>query len=374
MFHKMSDSKFDNKSDHMPKSCISCGRCTSACIFLQKYGLHVGELADRPELFYSCFLCDRCGEVCPIGISGRELVLAGRLALTEGKACGEKARLPFRGYGGLLWEKDPYRFANYRALGSGSVLWTGCNFTGFFPKTEKILREIFRIHGIGTVHDCCQKPVYELGLSEDADRNLKRIEKRLLDSSVRELVMVCPNCYYFMKERLPEEIRCVTVYQKLAELGIGEKIETKLNTGFKKTGGNETNGGKETIESETAADFPLYLPCPDRENRIFLRDLTPFLPKETETKTFSELQCCGLGGCASVREPELSAELSRNAIRMAGEDGRMYTYCASCVGQFRRKGFSGAQHVLPLILGVNENPSGGCRPLLNRAAGSLLMK
>ena len=348
--------------------CISCGKCTRACIFLQKYSLNLSELAKRPELFYSCFLCDRCGEVCPVGISGKKIVLEGRLLAAGGKEAGRAAeRLPYPGYSGLLWEKDPYRFANYRGIRGGSVLWTGCNFTGFFPKTEKRLRLLFAEHGIGTVHDCCQKPVYELGLSDEADRNLKQIGQRLLQSGVRELIMVCPNCYYFMKEHLPAELKCVTVYRKLAELRLGARI--------------------------SAAGFPIYLPCPDRAARDFLRDLQPFLPEEAETETFAPLQCCGLGGCAAVREPELADALSKQAIHLsktgasiektsadvplandAERNGSLYTYCASCVGQFRRKGFYGARHVLPLILGVREDPCGGIRPFLNRVAGTVLMR
>ena len=389
--------------------CIACGSCTRSCVFLEKYGLNVGELAERPELFYSCFLCDRCREVCPVGISGKEIVLSGRIASAEGKKqsgkafekhAGKAERIPFSGYGGLLWEKDPYRFANYRALRSGSVLWTGCNFTGFFPKTEKRLRALFKEHGIGTVHDCCQKPVYELGLSDDADRNLEKIGQRLLDGGVKELIMVCPNCYYFMKERLPEQIRCVTVYRKLAELKLGKRISVEKQEG-KAQDKPGAKAGREAVR------FPLYLPCPDRTSQDFLRDLETFLPEETETETFAELQCCGLGGCASIRELGLSEELAKKAIQLsrrraslkdinldgAASDGVvsdsaasdstlsegtydcgcLYTYCASCVGQFKRKGMYGAQHVLPLILGVKEEPSGGIRPLLNRVSGAVGM-
>ena len=45
----------------------------------------------------------------------------------------------------------------------------------------------------------------------------------------------------------------------------------------------------------------------------------------------------------------------------------LYTYCASCVSRFQRKGIGGAVHVLPLILEVREEMPKGIRPFLNRA-------
>ena len=50
-----------------------------------------------------------------------------------------------------------------------------------------------------------------------------------------------------------------------------------------------------------------------------------------------------------------------------GDTKILYTYCASCVCNFRRKGFEEAYHVLPLILGVDEKVPLGMQPFFNRA-------
>ena len=224
---------------------------------------------------------------------------------------------------------------------------------GFFPKTAERLAELFAERGIGTVYDCCGKPVEELGLFGDAERNLAALSQRLLQSGCRELILACPNCYDYLKDRLPQEIRLVTVYRKLSELGLGKKLAE----------GDPSEPG-----------MPVYLPCPDRREQIFWKDLRAFLPETAETKPFSGLQCCGLGGCAFLREPELAAEMTERAMETAKKSATqgarepvLYTYCASCVSQFRRKGFAGAKHLLPMILETEEPLPGGARPVLNRA-------
>lgn len=370
--------------------CIACGACTRHCRFLEKYGLDLREFAQRPELYYSCFLCGRCDEVCPRQISGRAIAVSGRSALLADDA--DNAKEVKRTYRFLLWEKDPYRFAAYQKSKTVSVLWTGCNFTGFFPKTEERLRKLFAAHGIGVIYDCCGKPVSELGFSGDAERNLAKIGRKLLENGVRELIMVCPNCYYYMRDKLPEGISCVTVYRKLRELGIGNVLRnvsvgnTYIRNSLGKSGAVSADDGQfsdcqpnverggQLSDNRSNADadsrFPLYLPCPDRAERVFYQDLLPFLPEYAETKTYREIPCCGLGGCAAVREAELARGMAAQAKDMGG-GLPLFTYCASCVSQFRRNGFCGAQHVLPLILGVEENLPGGIRPFLNRAAKKL---
>ena len=341
------------------EACISCGRCTKNCAFLKKYEIDLKGLAGRPDLFYSCFLCGRCREVCPMDIDGREIALFGRRQemerpVAEYSSTGKRLpgrreeKKPGKVYAGLLWEKDPYRFANYRHGGTPSLFFPGCNLTGFFPKTVEKLTGFFAERGIGTVYDCCGKPVEELGLSKDGERNLEHLSKRLLKSGCRELILACPNCYYYLRGKLPGEIRLTTVYHKLSELHLGNKLKE--------------------------VPMPVYLPCPDRKERIFFQDLLPFLPETAETGTFSGLQCCGLGGCAFLREPELAEELAESAMEAGKaaalpeeQEPVLYTYCASCVSQFQRKGFSGARHLLPMILETEEPLPMGAHPFLHRA-------
>ncbi len=315
--------------------CVHCGRCAAGCLFLARYGLDLAGLAERPELAYSCFLCERCAAVCPMGIDGAALALQ----LRRRQAGDGKALRRDPAYRLLLWEKAPYKFSNYRGGKGRSVLFPGCNFPSFYPKTTAKLVSVMEKYGVGVVYDCCEKPVSELGLEAEAQEHVRRMEARLRDRGVEELVMVCPNCYRFLADKLT--IPMVTVYEKLRQLGEGAPVRRDA--------------------------FPLYFPCPDRAEKRFFRDILPFLEGEV-LDAFADVQCCGLGGCAAAREPETARAMAETAVERGGE---LYTYCASCVGSFRRRGMEGAHHLLPLILGVDEAVPLGMGSLLNRARRAL---
>lgn len=313
------------------EECIHCGKCTRSCLFLEKYHMDLKGFLEHPELAYHCFLCGRCTAVCPKGIDGREIALQHR----EQKVKSEGNRVTDPAYRAILWEKNPYQFANYKNASYESVLFTGCNFVSFYPKTADYLIQELRQRGIGVLYECCGKPTAELGAGKDAEVHLQQMERRLKEAGVKELIMVCPNCYYYMKGRV--NLRLVSIYDKLAELGMGQRIP----------------GG-----------LPFYYPCPDREEKVFLKGIRRFMEAE-ERDAFPEVQCCGLGGCAVAKEPALAKEMEKLA-EAAGE-AELYTYCASCVSNFRRNGYGRAEHVLSKILNVQEKVPLGVTPILHRA-------
>lgn len=314
------------------ENCIHCGLCTRNCSFLKKYDLDLQKFSEHPELAYSCFMCRKCSQVCPKKISGEKIALAMRKEQVQNGE-GAKKDLAYRG---LLWEKNRYKFANYKKSKKKSVFMPGCNFSSFFPKTTKRLEEIMKKYDIGILYECCGKPVYELGLISDAENSLQRIEERLRKNGVEELILLCPNCYHFMKDKI--RIPIVTIYDKLKELGEGNVVKKDV--------------------------IPMYYPCPDRKDKILFEDMRYFLKGKIESP-FQNVQCCGLGGCAAAKEPELSKGMPKQVIE--GDTKILYTYCASCVCNFRRKGFEEAYHVLPLILGVDEKVPLGMQPFFNRA-------
>lgn len=312
--------------------CIHCGRCTRHCLFLEKYKIDLKELAERPELAYHCFLCGACKHVCPKGIDGKQIALDMRETIVkEGDG-----KLPDNSYDGLLLEKSPYKFANYRHAKKKAVFFTGCNFPSFFPETTDKLVEEFRKYDIGVVYDCCGKPIEELGLKEEAAGIIERINQKLKNAGVEQVVMACPNCYYFLKERLDAEV--ISVYEKMKELGMGQPFE------------------KDRI--------PMYYPCPDRHSKEIAEDLEDFLSGEV-VDAFPEVQCCGLGGCAAGKESDV-AQAMTNLVKQS-EEKELYTYCASCICSFRRRGYEEAKHILPILMGVDEKVPLGKTPILNRA-------
>ena len=240
-------------------------------------------------------------------------------------------------YNMLLKEKNPYIFANYKNSNKKSVLFPGCNFISFFPKTGKELMDKLKKYDIGVIFDCCQKPIDELGLNEDAERNLQSLKNKIKEANIEEIIVVCPNCYYFLGQKL--DVKIITIYEKLKELNLGQSIKDE--------------------------NIPTYYPCPDREDKLFFKSIEPFIKGKIKN-SFKDTQCCGLGGCASSKESEISTKFAKS-VSLAGEE-KLFTYCASCVGNFKRKGFSNSYHILPLILDVKEEVPLGMKSLFNRAS------
>lgn len=308
--------------------CIHCHICRKNCSFLEKYQIDIGDRDRLRELAYHCFLCGKCTAVCPKGIDGRELILTMRRSAVE----ENQGNFREKGYSLLLAEKQDYIYRNKRHLEGKSVLFPGCNFPSFYPETTKVLIRLLKQEGIGVFFDCCGKPLGELGLKEKEEQIVGRLDETLLNAGAEEAVMVCPNCYDFLNDRL--HVRVVSIYEKLSELGIGKQIEGTV---------------------------PLFLPCPDRERREWISWISPWLKEGPEV--IGKTQCCGLGGSAGVKEGELAAGMARD-VRDRGYD-RIFTYCASCAGNLTRNGCSGVTHVLPEILGTGERPDIG-KSMINR--------
>lgn len=304
----------------MTENCIHCGLCTKSCAFLQKYGLDLAALAEHQELAYHCFLCGDCARSCPKHIDGRQLALNLRRAQT--RANGDN--LAESGYGALLAEKKKYLFKNYRGASGKTALFPGCNFPSFFPKTTDTLAELLNEVGIGVIYDCCGKPVGDLGLEQEEARATEALRERLHRAGILRLVVLCPNCYQHLRAHLDIEI--ISIYEVLRELDYGALID--------------------------ASPAPVFLPCPDRDERILFHQLQHFLPHAVP---IDGSQCCGLGGCAAAKEPELARSFSQRFRELSHP--RIYTYCASCTGQLQRNGVENAVHILPELLGTHETPA-----------------
>lgn len=312
-----------------PDACIHCHICRQHCLFLEKYNIDIGDKEKLEELSYHCFLCGRCSEVCPKGIDGREVVLGMR----KEQVRRNDGQLREKGYGMLVREKQNYLFQNYGLGAKKSVLFPGCNFPAYYPKTTKYLMELFRERAdVGTVFDCCGKPIAELGMEKQEEEIIGRIEKKLREIGVDEVITLCPNCYAYLKPRL--NVNVVSIYEKLQVLGIGKMIEGRLT---------------------------IFPPCPDRENKEQLDFIRAFLKEEPDL--IAHVQCCGLGGCAGSKEPDLAKQM----VCSIGQESEktIYTYCASCSGNFVRKGYKDTKHILLEILERNEGPDTG-RSVVNR--------
>lgn len=316
----------------LAENCIHCGLCTRKCAFLKKYSLDLQAFAAHLELAYHCFLCSDCSAVCPKKIDGRQIALR----LRRDNVAENGGKIAEKGYAALIAEKKNYLFRNQKKADKKSVLFPGCNFPSFFPETTAHLVKLLKdTADIGVLYDCCGKPISELGLAKEDAQGLEALKKRLELLGIEEIIVLCPNCYHFLKPRL--EIPVVSIYEKLTQLGLGR-----------------------TIPEEKAH---LFVPCPDKATLALEKSLLPFFTGETVN--IRGIQCCGLGGCAAEKEPEISASFASGLKDQNLPN--VYTYCASCAGKLRRSGVENVHHVLVDILGTGEESELSLKSLWNRA-------
>lgn len=302
-------------------ACIHCNQCKIACEFLKKYDIDLAGLAHRDALAYHCFLCGRCKAVCPQKIDGRMIAMEQR---REQVALNQSAIK--QQYSSMLWEKNPYQFKNYKNGQKKSVLFPGCNFVAYYPKGTELVADYFRKNfDMGMVLDCCGKPISDLGLEEDENKFQENLAEKLKACGVEEVVVLCPNCYYYLKETAP--ISVVSVYEKLK--------------------------GTENC-TEILREGSLFIPCPDGEKEELLQQIKGFF-SEFPLKTMEEVQCCGLGGMAGREEPHLAKKMLKQFKNY--DCNPIYTYCASCAGQMRKSGCKDVKHLLLEILDIEERPA-----------------
>ena len=151
---------------------------------------------------------------------------------------------------------------------------------------------------------------------------MNRICSELESRGIEEVITTCPNCYYFLKERIPQKVR--SIYEVLPEL---------------------------VPEISVPEGIEIQIPCPDRTHREWYDAICKLLGYEPAVT--SAEQCCGLGGMASAEEPALAKKFGEG---LTSSGLRNTTFCAACAGQYARNGKE-IRHVLSLLLGMDEAPA-----------------
>ncbi|ASM35264.1 succinate dehydrogenase/fumarate reductase iron-sulfur subunit [Campylobacter sputorum subsp. bubulus] len=298
------------------QNCINCSACTKKCEFLTKYELNLADFYNRPDLAYSCFLCDICTQVCPADIDGVEISLYLRKQKPK--------KFSYLNFTKQSPFKSPYIYANNSEKQSKEIMFFGCNFPGYFPKTTEYLIKLLAKYGIDFSIDCCGKPLYEANLKFNKTKNHLR---ELFDKKdVKKIITACPNCYYFFKNHHKfDDIKISSIYSKLEELGLMSIIEEKIN---------------------------LFFPCPDKFTKEIFDNFKKYIIFEN---TFKKVNCCGMGGLAKKYEPKIY----QNGIEIIKEKNaeNVYTYCATCAGNFQKNGIKNVKHLTSEFLGICETPS-----------------
>lgn len=295
---------FDEQLEELTEDCIHCHACQYNCDFLLKYQIDVGDIEDMTALAYHCFLCDRCKEVCPVDISGRDVSLTAR----QKRVSENAGQIDVDGFGMTIAEKSHYPFKNYRKARTAEpegtcVVFVGCNVVGLYPNTvAACIDALSDTMNVGVAYDCCGAPLQILGLEDDYRAVIADINRRLHEAGANEVVCLCPTCAQRFEADL--DIPVTNIYAKFHELGIGKPIS---EAGF------------------------VHIPCSDRPARTWYASVKELFEQEPSVSEAG--QCCGLGGCGWNEEPEISSQMAQNLYR---PDRDTFVYCASCAGAMMR--------------------------------------
>lgn len=261
-----------------------------------------------------------------------------------------------------VFEKTNYVFKNWHHAGAGTVVFPGCGFTSFFPKTLAALKDALRPSpDVSFAIDCCGLPLAGLKSPEAYRAELLRVEKRLVRLGAREVVPLCPNCGSAFAEALDRSVSQVTIYACLRELA-----EHGL-----------------FVCSRIATPGAVFVPCPDRVHREWLDDLAYFLEPSVFVPECSA--CCGAAFELSQPEASIIAakrvleSAARECARAGVDEPVLYVYCASCAGKLERTrrqcsgslaGSVRVVHALSSLMGVDETPAVSTT-VLNRAKAAI---
>lgn len=290
-----------NYLKHVEESCIDCGLCTKNCIFLEKYKINLKDFTKREDLAFSCFECNKCQSVCPKNLNGAFVSNALR------------KKNPKYKFVKLTKEHYPYRNLPDKKKRSEDILFLGCNFPAFYPKTSKKLIELFKEKGFDFSIDCCGKPVPSTGFKPSISKNLT---EEIKSKKIQRIVTACPNCYHFLMNKYDAKI--ISIFQWLEEYDYIVDINEPIN---------------------------IFFPCSDRYNREIFEVIKRHAPNYNDK--FTSTNCCGAGGLASKCESELANDMTSSI-----KDDEIYTYCATCSMRFSK--YNKVHHLASVFLGIDE--------------------
>lgn len=306
MSMKNKTSVYKSMCEKTKRECIECNLCKDKCDFLKKYNMNLKCFTEKKDLASNCFLCDECKLVCPKKLSGKEIAIELKQNKKNNLTAGVTSFL-----------KNHFIGKNVSKQKSKTLLFLGCNFPAFYPATAKRLVEIASKKNIDFMIDCCKKPIEDVG----GKVSMNSLEKVFEIKQTKKLICVCPNCYYFFKHKLNLQVE--SVFQFLLENNIGENIFGNAN---------------------------IFIPCPDKKTKEIFIFVQKFF--DNCKTSFTDVQCCGLGGGAGKNDVELLASIKNKLYKHSAEN--IYTYCSSCASSFQNFGLPNVKYILAEILGVKE--------------------
>jgi NADPH-dependent glutamate synthase beta subunit-like oxidoreductase len=318
--------------------CLSCEckLCIQECEFLKQlcqspkelaHRFELGYFREKPDIPYSCNLCDLCQKVCP------EELNIGNMCLELRRQLAAEGLGPLPTHRFVKVNQD-WSLSDNFALAqpdpeSGEckrVFFPGCNLSGYSPslviKTYDYLRE--RLPGTGILLGCCGEPTHSLGEQAKSEQILNGVEAEMAKLGTSEIIVACPLCYRRIKQHAPQ-LKLSFLYEVMVGLGLPQGIKHKGWT------------------------FSLHDSCSMRWEKGIqdsVRALAQMMGYQIEEMEHSRemTRCCGMGGMVAFANLQLSYNVTKRRIGEAHFD--ILTYCAACREAFASE--KPAIHILDL--------------------------
>jgi heterodisulfide reductase subunit D len=296
------------------------------------------QLKEFSDKVYRCTLCGRCQEVCPAGISLKDIWVSLRQDLVHSEAYPKKVDLIRENLEEshnvfaednderALWVEDMPDAPEHGYIKERAeiVYFTGC-VSAYFPMAQNIpiaLAEILEAAEVdftllGGDEWCCGFPLLGAGLRERAREHIEHNIEAVRQKGANRLVFACPSCYQMWREHYPRGFSLSHVTELLREL---------LATGA-------------VPLDELALTVTYHDPCDlGRGARVFEvpREILRFIPgvKLVELPANREdCSCCGGGGNLEMIDEDLSKDIARQKVEEVLSTGAeaVVTACQQCV-------------------------------------------
>jgi heterodisulfide reductase subunit D len=295
-------------------------------------------LKNFSETVYRCTLCGRCQEVCPAGISLKDIWLSLRQDLVHSNAFPNKVNMIRENVlnSHNVFDEDNEERAEwvedlddppdhgYIKDSAEVVYFTGC-VSAYFPMAQQIpmsLVEVFEAAGVdftllGEDEYCCGFPFLGAGLRDRIDEVIGHNVEAVKSKNAKKIVFACPSCYRMWKEYYPPEFELYHVTQFLKHQLQNNKIRF-----------NEIN---KVVTYHDPCDLGRGSREYDAPREII--NAIPGIRLVEMEKNRENCACCGGGGNLEMIDANLSKDIAGDKIKQVIDTGAdtVITSCQQCV-------------------------------------------
>ena len=296
------------------------------------------ELKKFSETVYRCTLCGLCQEVCPSGISLKDLWFSLRQDLVHNETYPKKVDMirtnVLKSHN--VFDEDNQERGDWvddmrDAPGHGFVrdkaevvYFTGC-VAAYFPLAQRIpiaLAGVFEAADVdftllGEDEWCCGFPLMGAGMRDQLEDLIRHNVAAVKAKGARKVVFACPSCYQMWREHYPREIEIYHVTQYLHHLIKNGRVPLK-KLDLTVTFHDPCDLGRGSREYEAPRQIIRAIPgvklvemAHNRENCV----------------------CCGGGGNLEMIDTKLSGQIAKAKVEEVMQTGAqvVVTACQQCV-------------------------------------------